>query len=84
MTRISIDELHEHTNLWVRKVTDRETILVTDNGQPVAQIVPVSISPRKENPFLTRKVLPEFAELQSGLRGGTDSAQIISEMRGEE
>ena len=81
MTRISIDELHEHTDLWVRKVTDQETIVVTDNGQPVAQIVPVSNVPKQENPFLNRKILPEFAALQSGLRGGTDSTQIISEMR---
>ena len=34
-----------------------------------------------ENPSLTRKLLPGFAELQGKLYGGTDSTQIISDMR---
>jgi hypothetical protein len=37
--------------------------------------------PPKENPFLNRKTLPGFAELQKRLVGGTDSTQIISEDR---
>ena len=38
-------------------------------------------APKRENPFLTRKLLPGFAALQERLTGGTDSADIISEMR---
>ncbi len=82
MTAISISELHEHTALWVSKATEQEPIVLTDKGQPVAKIVPLPAS-TAENPFLTRKLLPGFAELQSKLSGGTDSAQIISEMRDE-
>ena len=37
--------------------------------------------PKRENPFLTRKLLPGFAALQERLTGGTDSTEIISEMR---
>jgi antitoxin (DNA-binding transcriptional repressor) of toxin-antitoxin stability system len=80
MTAISISELHENTDLWVRKATEREPIILTDNGQAVAKIVPVPAA-KSGNPFLTRKLLPGFAELQARLSGGTDSTQIISEMR---
>jgi len=80
MTAISIRELHENTDLWVRRATDQEPIVLTDNGQAVARIVPVPVANVK-NPFLTRKLLPGFAELQARLTGGTDSAQIILEMR---
>lgn len=80
MTAISIHELHEHTDLWVRKATDEDPIVVTDQGRTVAKIVPFPAA-ISGNPFLTRKLLPGFAELQSKLSGGTDSTQIISEMR---
>jgi len=80
MTAISISELHEHTALWVRKATEQEPIVLTDNGRVVAKIVPVPVA-KVANPFLNRKLLPGFAELQAKLSGGTDSTQIISEMR---
>lgn len=80
MTAISIHELHEHTDLWVRKATEAEPIVVTDQGRAVARIVPFPAS-IETNPFLTRKLLPGFAELQSKLYGGIDSTDIISEMR---
>ena len=79
MAAISIRELHEHTDLWVRKAA-QEPVILTDEGYAVAKIVPVS-APQKGNPFLTRKLLPGFAELQAKLSGGTDSTQIISAMR---
>ncbi|MES2469381.1 MAG: type II toxin-antitoxin system prevent-host-death family antitoxin [Verrucomicrobiota bacterium] len=39
------------------------------------------LPPKRENPFLTRKLLPGFAALQERLTGGTDSTELISEMR---
>ncbi len=54
--------------------------MLTDNGQPVAKIVPLPVTKAK-NPFLTRKLLPGFSELRGRLYDGTDSTQIISEMR---
>ncbi|MEO6788297.1 MAG: hypothetical protein ABI318_19415 [Chthoniobacteraceae bacterium] len=80
MTVISIHELHENTALRVSKATEQEPIVLTDKGQPVAKIVPLPVA-KAENPFLTRKLLPGIAELQGKLYGGTDSTQIISEMR---
>ena len=80
MTAISISELHEHTALWVSKATEQEPIVLTDKGRPVAKIVPLPAA-KTANPFLTRKLLPGFAALQGKLYGGTDSTQIVSEMR---
>ena len=72
MTAISIRELHENTDLWVRKATEQEPIVPTDKGQAVAKIVPLPVA-HAENPFRTRKLLPGFAELQAKLSAGTDS-----------
>ena len=80
MPAISIRELHENTDAWVRKATEQEPVVLTDDGQAVAKIVPVTVA-KLENPLVTRKLLPGFAELQAKLSGGTDSTQIISEMR---
>lgn len=80
MTAISITELHEQTDLWVRKATEQEPIVLTDRGKAVAKIVPMPVA-KAENPFLTRKLLPGFAEVQARCVGGTDSTDIISEMR---
>ncbi len=80
MTSISIRELHENTDLWVRKATEQEPIVVTDEGHAVAKITRIPTA-KTGNPFLNRKLLPGFAELQARMTGGTDSAQIISEMR---
>ncbi len=79
MAAISIHELHEHTDLWVRKSAE-EPVILTDEGHAVAKIVPL-LAPQNGNPFLTRRLLPGFAEFQAKLSGGTDSTRIISEMR---
>ncbi len=80
MTSISIRELHENTDLWVHKATEQEPIVVTDDGRAVAKIIPIPVA-KTGNPFLNRKLLPRFAELQARMTGGTDSTQIVSEMR---
>jgi prevent-host-death family protein len=82
MQTITIHELHEHTGEWVRQVAALGEITVTEEGRPVVLITPLApAQQRRENPFLTRKLLPGFAELQKRLVGGTDSTQIISEDR---
>lgn len=80
MTAISIRELHENTAHWVSKATEKEPIVVTENGQPVAKIVPVPVA-KAENPFLTRKLLPGYKAIMHKRYGGQDSTEIISEMR---
>ena len=84
MQTITIKELHEHTGEWIHKAADFGKIDVTEEGQTVAYIFPVSTRMRptpEQNPWLNRKLAPGFAELQKRLVGGTDSTQIISEDR---
>lgn len=81
MRTITIKELHEHTGEWVRKAADHKEITVTDRGMPVALIRPIhqaaTAMPAGKNPWLNRKLLPEFAKLQERLIGGPDSTRII-------
>ncbi len=70
MTAISIRELHEQTDLWVRTATEQEPVVVTDNGTAVAKIVPIGRA-NTDNPFQNRRLLPGFSELQARLTGGT-------------
>lgn len=83
MATITLNELHEHTEQWLRGVEAYREIIVTDKGRPVARIQPIAPDEKSAsaNPFLNRKLLPGFAELQARLHGGTDSTQMISEDR---
>ncbi len=80
MKTISIRELHEKTGDWVRRSVTLGPITVTDRGQAVAQIVPVGAA-YAINPFAARKLREGYAQLLGTLRGGTDSAQAVSEDR---
>ena len=80
MTAISISELHEHTDLWVRKATEQEPIVLTDKGLAVAKIVPLPSS-KTENPFLNRKLLPGYEAIMHKRYPGKGTTEIVSDMR---
>jgi prevent-host-death family protein len=80
MRRISIRDLHGETGKWVREAARVDELVVTERGRPIATIVPYR-EPPSGNPFKTRKVRPGYAALLGRLRGGTDSATIVSEGR---
>ncbi len=83
MATITLSELHEHTTEWLYGADEHQEIIVMDKGRPLARIHPMA-SPAQipvANPFLNRKFLPGFVELQARLVGGTDTTQIISEDR---
>jgi prevent-host-death family protein len=80
MRRISIRELHDATGKWVREAARVDELVVTERGRPIATIVPYR-KPARGNPFKTRKLRPGYAALLGRLRGGTDSATIVSEDR---
>lgn len=80
MKSISIRELHEKTGDWVRRSGKLGAIIVTDRGKAVAQIVPVEAA-SSINPFAARKLRRGYARLLGKLKGGTDSAQSVSEDR---
>jgi len=80
MKRISIRELHDATGKWVRESARVGELVVTERGRPIATIVPYR-EPLPGNPFKMRTLRPGYAALLGRLRGGTDSAAIVSEDR---
>ncbi|MEO8497311.1 MAG: type II toxin-antitoxin system prevent-host-death family antitoxin [Planctomycetota bacterium] len=81
MTTITISQLHDHTEEWVRRAAQDGEIIVTDRGQVVARILP-SLQPHPM-PFANRQLLPEFVAIQQELSGGTDSTTLISDDRAD-
>ena len=84
MKTVSIRELHARTGAVVRGVARHGQILVTDNGQPVAKILPETR--RQEVPyFARRRFISETVKrrIEGGQlgRGGSDSTRGISEDR---
>lgn len=75
MKQISIRELQTDTEAWISQAAIEKQIVVTDNGQPVAAIVPLPSQKRG-------KTLPNREEqiLQQPFIA-IDSAVYISEMR---
>jgi prevent-host-death family protein len=80
MRKISIRELHDATGKWVREAARVDELVVTERGRPIATIIPYR-EPAPGNPFKARKLRPGYAALLGRLRGGTDSAKIVSEDR---
>ena len=80
MTAISIHELHENTGLWVRKATESEPIVVTDEGKAVAKIVPIPVV-KETHPFRARKLVPGYEAIMHKRYGGPDCTEAVSDMR---
>lgn len=75
MKRISIRDLHSHTGKWVRRAAQREAIVVTDRGQPVAALVPFDRE-KQGKPLPNR-----WKDIQKMQQIPVDSSVYISEMR---
>lgn len=80
MKMISIRELHEETEAWVRRAEDHEQIIITDRGRSVASLAPYR-RPAKANRFSDRKILSAYGKLMGRLSRGTDSGTLVSEDR---
>jgi antitoxin (DNA-binding transcriptional repressor) of toxin-antitoxin stability system len=74
---VFLRELHEATGAWVRRAAKLGMILVTEREKPIARITPVT-EPVTRNSFRSRRLRPGYARLLGTLRGGTDSAEIVS------
>jgi antitoxin (DNA-binding transcriptional repressor) of toxin-antitoxin stability system len=76
MKEISIQELHQDTNQWVKLAARKERIIIMDGGQPVAALIafePSTLSKRLPN---REEKINQRSLIQ------TDSADYIAEMRG--
>ncbi|MCC7373845.1 MAG: type II toxin-antitoxin system prevent-host-death family antitoxin [Verrucomicrobiales bacterium] len=82
MKEVTLRELHARTGEWVREASRCGQIVVTDNGRPIARIVPET--GESEPPyFAARRPSKAFRNLdRSGKTGrGSDVTQGISEDR---
>jgi prevent-host-death family protein len=83
--QVSVRELHARTGHYVRKAAARQRVIVTDNGEPVAELT--AFSEASSLPFFARRTLrPAFSELVKNgkLRpqpGDKDITDLISEDR---
>lgn len=72
MKTLSIKELHSHTGKWVRSASS-QSITLTDRGQPVAELGPLSQNEKVSFPRRSISDLPKSKCL--------DSTALISEER---
>ena len=80
MKSITIRQLHDETDRWVRRVAVIGELHVTERGRLVAKLVPAT-APSTVPYFARRKLLPAFLATQA--EGGTDSTAGISAEREE-
>jgi antitoxin (DNA-binding transcriptional repressor) of toxin-antitoxin stability system len=80
MKSISVAELHERTDEWVRQVAQFGEIVIVDGDQAVARMQAVT-PVREQGLFRNRRLLPEFAALAAKPASGTDATELISDDR---
>ncbi|MGF1450338.1 MAG: hypothetical protein ACFB20_13100 [Opitutales bacterium] len=83
--RVSLRELHSRTGHYVRQARQHR-IVVTDNGEPIAEIRSLTGGGEDAPYFANRKLLPKYKKLQKSgaLRprvGRRDITELISEDR---
>jgi prevent-host-death family protein len=75
MKEITIEELKRNAGQWVKLAANREPIIITDDGKPVATLTGLA-------PPRTRKRLPDREdEIRKRSQINVDSADYLSEMR---
>ena len=85
MKAVTIRELHAKTGRLLREASHHGQILVTDNGRPIARILPDP--PPPEAPYFARRVpTAAFKKLdESGKTGrATDITEMISQDRDDQ
>ena len=81
MKTISIAELHEHTEQWVRRA-GAEPLIIADAGTPLARIEPCTAESAMT--LRDRRLRPGFAQLAGRLApksAADDATRFISEER---
>jgi antitoxin (DNA-binding transcriptional repressor) of toxin-antitoxin stability system len=80
MKSISVAELHQRTDEWVRQVAQFGEIVIVDGGQAVARMQAVAPA-LEQGSFQDRRLLPEYVALASKPAAGTDVTVLISDDR---
>ena len=75
MREISIEELKRNAGQWVKLAVDREPIIITDDGKPVATLTGL------EPPRLPKRLPDREDKIRQRSKITVDSADYLSEMR---
>lgn len=75
MKQISISELQSDARLWIEQAVIERQIVITDQGQPIAALIPF-ISSQSGKPLPNRE-----ARINQRSSISVDSAVYVSEMR---
>lgn len=83
MGTVTINELHERTEELLSGLPAQQSLMIYDDGRPVAVLQSLLPTPRPSdhNAFRHRKLLPGMEELMNRPLGGIPVDQIISEDR---
>lgn len=90
---VGVRELTRRTSAYVRRAAEGEQILITDNGRPVAQLVPLTTgNPAADRLIAEGKLIPAanpggikavLAMELEPLPDGVDSAAALDEERAD-
>jgi len=75
MKEIRIEELERNVGQWVKLAADREPIIITDGGKPVATLAGLEPS------HLPRRLPDREDKIRQRSRISVDSVDYLSEMR---
>ena len=86
--KIGIRELRQHASEWVAKAKAGKVILITDRGQPVARLVPLTRNENARNKLIDNGQLipaaaPRVHFSTDDLVSGPPLTPILDELRSE-
>ena len=83
---VGIRALKQNASAVIARVVDGEELIVTDRGRPVAQIIPIRMSPveRKLMEGLIRRPKIDLKDLDPPRPGGVPMTPYLLQMREEE
>jgi prevent-host-death family protein len=86
--KIGIRELRQHASDWVAKAKAGQVILITDRGQPVARLVPLTRNENARNKLIDGGQLipaaaPRARFSTDDLLSGPPLTPILDELRSE-
>ncbi|OBI52170.1 type II toxin-antitoxin system Phd/YefM family antitoxin [Mycobacterium sp. E796] len=88
MDKIGIRELRQNASVWIAKVKAGATIQITDRGEPVARLVPITRAERARDRLIAEGQLvpaaaPRVPMSTADLIEGPSLSSILDEQRSD-